>query len=97
MACHNSCAGGPHDGPKWKADLDRHHVALEDYCPRQDRAPRLSRTDQWVNYRMVSLPATERLQELLDPILGRRLVRLVRLMRLECGCCFGIRYSKLYE
>ena len=29
-----------------------------------------------------SLPATERLQELLDPILGRRLVQLVRLVRL---------------
>ena len=30
----------------------------------------------------VSLPATERLQELLDPILGRQLVQLVRLVRL---------------
>ena len=28
----------------------------------------------------VSLPTTERLQELLDPILGRRLVQLVRLL-----------------
>ena len=30
--------------------------------------------------RMVSLPTTERLQELLDPILGRQLVQLVRLV-----------------
>ena len=30
--------------------------------------------------RMVSLPTTERLQDLLDPILGRQLVQLVRLV-----------------
>ena len=35
-----------------------------------------------MNYRMVSLPATERLQELLDPILVWHLVQLMRLVRL---------------
>ena len=45
-------------------------------APQQDRSPSLSRTGQWVNRHMVSSPATERLQDLLDPILRRQIGQL---------------------
>ena len=60
MACHNSCAGGPHD-----------KIAHPGY-------PGLT-VGEIPNG---SLPATERLKDLLDPILGRQLVQLAQLVRL---------------
>ena len=52
-------------------------VYVRDVHNSKDLAPSLSRNDLWLNCHMVSLPATERLQDLLDPILGQQLVRLV--------------------